>query len=338
MILIQVYLASSPYDQFRPSFISTQQSGYPHIPAFEIHIRIPVVSSGLVTRDDHCKIMVGVISAEIQVVFVGGPGIIDFMDPAVYIPNFPDMVVGMVCWNRYDPVSDGIIPVPEFRIHTPVIMVHTIGPGNMDPVRYPVVVIYCTVPDGIVMIAFNMICTYSPPIGSFILLAMLGMCPCSILPLACIAPDRLIISMAVGITADITIVTGGLFSIVSANCTLVRGRLLSLICTSIAPVRGSVSTGTTLITSIATGYLALPRLFVGAFLCLAPADTGTVTGIAFGRTCPGGLPAPVSMGDVPCTGLPGSCGSVTSGAFLFSRPSNGRFTLLFLRFRPASFP
>ena len=333
-----MYLASSPYDQFRPSFISTQQSGYPHIPAFEIHIRIPVVSPGLVTRDDHGKIMVGVISAKIQVVLVGCPGIKDFMDPAIYIPYFPDMVIGMVGWNRYDPVSDGIIPVPEFRIHTPVIMVHTIGPGDMDPVRYPVVVIYCTVPDGIVMIALNMICTYSPPVGSCILLAMLGMCPCNILPLACIAPDRLIISVAVGITADITIVNGGLISIVSANCTLARRWFLSLIGTGIPPVRGSVSAGTTLIASIAAGYLALPRLFEGAFLCLAPADTATVTGIASGRTCPAGLPALVSMGDVPCTGLPGSCGSVTSGAFLFSRPSNGRFTLLFLRFSPASFP
>ena len=273
--------------------------------------------------------MVGVISTEIQVVLVGSPGIIDFMDPAVYIPYFPDMVVGMVGWNRYDPVSDWIIPVPEFRIHTPVIMVHMVGPGNMDPVRYPVVVIDCTVPDGIVMIALNMICTYSPPVGSCILLAMLGMCPCNILLFACVAPDRLIISVAVGITADITIV--------SPRRTLVRGRLLSLICTGIAPVRGSVSAGTTLIASIATSYLALPRLFVGAFLCLAPADTGTVTGIASGRTCPGGLPA-LSMGDVPCTGLPGSRGSVTSGAFLFSRPSNGRFTLLFLCFSPASFP
>ena len=88
-----MYLASSPYDQFRPSFVSTQQSGYPHIPAFEIHIRIPVVSPGLVTRDDHSKIMVGVISAEIQVVLIGAPGIIDSMDPAVYISYFPDMVV-----------------------------------------------------------------------------------------------------------------------------------------------------------------------------------------------------------------------------------------------------
>ena len=155
------------------------------------------------------------------------------------------------------------------------------------------------------------------------MLAMLGMCPCNMLPVTCIAPDRLIISVAVGITTDIT---------------LVRGWLLSLICTGIAPVRGSVSACTTLIASIATSYLALPRLFVGAFLCLAPVDTGTVICMAFGLTCLAGLPGPVSMGNVSCTGLPGPGGLMASVAFLLSRPSYGRFTLLFLRFMPGSFP
>lgn len=50
-------------------------------------------------------------------------------------------------------------------------------------------------------------------------------------------------------------------------------------------------------------------------------------------------PAPVCMGDVSCTGLPGPGGLLASAAFfLFSRPSYGRFTLLFLRFMPGSFP
>jgi hypothetical protein len=127
-------------------------------------------------------------------------------------------------------------------------MVHAVGPGNMDPVRYTVMVIYFTVPYGIVMIAFYMICTYWPPVGSFIILAMLGMC---------IATDGLIISVAVIITAYITII--------SARCTLVRRWLLSLVCTGNPPVRGSVSLATTLIASFAARYLALPRLFVGAF-------------------------------------------------------------------------
>ena len=136
----------------------------------------------------------------------------------------------------------------------------------MDPVRLPVVVIDFTVPDGIVMIALYMIRTYCPPVGSYIMLAMLGMCPCNILTVACIATDGLIISVAVVITADITIVIGRFITIiVSACCTIVRGWLLSLVCTGVTIVRGSVSFGTTLIASIVTSYLALLRLFVGAF-------------------------------------------------------------------------
>ena len=242
-----MYLASSSNYQFRPSLESAQESGYPHTSAFKVHFRVPVISPGLPARDDDGEIMVWIISAEIQVVLVGSPGIIDFMDPAVYISYIPYMVIGIVRWDRYNPVSDWIIPVPEFGIHKPVIMVHTVSPGNMDPVRYMVMVIYLTIPYGIVMIAFYMICTYCSPVGSCILLAMLGICPCNMLPAACIATDGLIIP------------------IVSSCCTLVRRWLLSLVCTGITPVRGSVSLATASIASVATRYLALPRLFVGAY-------------------------------------------------------------------------
>jgi len=98
------------------------------------------------------------------------------------------------------------------------------------------------------------------------MLAMLGMCPCNMFPVAGIATDGLIISVAVVITADITIVIGRFITIiVSACCTIVRGWLLSLVCTGVTIVRGSVSFGTTLIASIVTTYLTLLRLFVGAF-------------------------------------------------------------------------
>ena len=203
-----MYLASSSYDQFRPSLVCAQESGYPHISSFEVHIRIPVVPPGMVAWNNDREIMVWICSSKIQVVLVGGPGIIDFMNPAVHIPYFPYMVKGMVSWNCYDLVSDWIIPVPELGIHMPVIMVHTVGPGNMDPVRYPVVVIDGTIPDRIVMISFYMILTYCPTVGSGIMLAMLGMGPCNMLAFASIAPNRLIISMTLVSTADSTIVIG----------------------------------------------------------------------------------------------------------------------------------
>jgi len=165
------------------------------------------------------------------------------------------------------------------------------------------------------------------------MLAMLCMGSVNMLPVTGVSSDRLIIFMAVGITADSTILTGCCVTIVSSCCTLVRGWLLSLVCTGIASVRGSVPLGTTSIASVATSYLALLRLFVGAFMCLAPADTGTVVSMVFGRTGP----APVSIGNVSCAGLPGLCSLLALVAFLFSRPSYGRFTLLFLRYMPGSF-
>ena len=265
-------------------------------------------------RYDDGEIMVWIISAKIEVVLVCSPGIIDFMNPAVNIPDFAYMVISIISRNRYDPVSNRIIPVPVFRIHNPVIMVHTVGPGNMDPVRYPVMIIDIPVPDGIVMIAFYMIRTHYPPIGCCIMLAMLRMGPVNMLPATSVSTDRMIISLAVGITADSTIITGCCVTIVSSCCTLVRGWLLSLVCTGIVSVRGSVPPGTTSIASVATSYLALPRLFVGTFMCLAPADTGPVISMVFGRAGP----APVSMGNVSCTGLPGPCCLLALVAFLFS--------------------
>lgn len=92
-------------------------------------------------------------------VFISGPGIINFMNLAIHISYFPNMVKGIIRWNRYDPVPNGIIPVPEFGINESIIMVHAACPGNVNPVGYPVVVIDFTVPDGIVMIVFYMIRT-----------------------------------------------------------------------------------------------------------------------------------------------------------------------------------
>jgi hypothetical protein len=64
-VLIQVYLASPFHDQFRPSLKCAQESGYPHISAFKVHFRIPVVSPGMMAGDDDGEIMVRIISAEI---------------------------------------------------------------------------------------------------------------------------------------------------------------------------------------------------------------------------------------------------------------------------------
>lgn len=89
------------------------------------------------------------------------------------------------------------------------------------------------------------------------MLAILGMCPCDRLTVAGIATDGMVISVAVIMTADITII--------SPCCTFVRAWFLSLVYTGIAPVRGSVSAGTTLIAFIAARHLALLWLFVGTF-------------------------------------------------------------------------
>jgi hypothetical protein len=70
---------------------------------------------------------------------------------------------------------------------------------------------------------------------------------------------------------------------------------LSLVCTCIASVRGSVTLVTARIAIVVSSYLSLPRLFVGAFMYLAPADAGTVISMVFGLT----RPAPVCMGDIP---------------------------------------
>ena len=133
--------------------------------------------------------MVWKISAEIEVVLIGGPGIIDFMDPAVYIPNFPYMVISIVRGDGYYPISDGIIPVPVFGIHNPIIMVHPVCPGNMDPVRYTVMIINLTVPDRIIVITFDMIGSNSMPAGSCIMFTIFGMGPGSLLPGTCITTD-----------------------------------------------------------------------------------------------------------------------------------------------------
>lgn len=182
-----MYLASSSNDQLRSSFEGAQESGYPHIPAFEIHIRIPVVSPGFSSWYYHREIMVWIVTTKVQVVFVSGPGIVDFVDPAVNIPYFTYMMIGMVCRNGYNLIPDWIIPVPVIGIHMPVFMVHSVGPGYMDPAWHTVMIIDFAVPDRIIMIALNMICTYGPPIGSGIMLAMLGMCPCNMLAFAGIA-------------------------------------------------------------------------------------------------------------------------------------------------------
>jgi hypothetical protein len=81
-----------------------------------------------------------------------------------------------------------------------------VGPGNMDPVRYPVMIIDLPVPDGIVMIALCMIRTYCPPVGSCIMLAMLCMGPVNVLSATGISTDRMIISAVV--SADISIAIG----------------------------------------------------------------------------------------------------------------------------------
>ena len=126
-------------------------------------------------------------------ILVGSPGIIDFMDPAVNIPDFTYMVVCIVSRDRYYPVSYRIIPVTVFRIHDPVITVHTVGPGDMYPVWYTVMVIDLPVPDRIVMIAFYMIRTYYPPVGCCIMFAMLCVGPVNMLTVAGIATDRMLI-------------------------------------------------------------------------------------------------------------------------------------------------
>jgi hypothetical protein len=107
------------------------------------------------------------------------------------------------------------------------------------------------------------------------------------LPAAGVSAYRMIISMA----ADGTIITGCCVTIVSPCCTLVRRWLLSLVRTVIASDWGSISPGSTRIASVAAGYLALPWLFVGTFMCLAPVDAGTVISTVFGLAGP----APVGM-------------------------------------------
>jgi len=86
-------------------------------------------------------------------------------------------------------------------------MVHTVGPDNMHPVGFPVVVIDFAVPDGIVMIAVNMIRSYCPPVRSRIMLAILGMGPRDRLAVDCIATDGMVIPADVAIIAGITIIS-----------------------------------------------------------------------------------------------------------------------------------
>jgi hypothetical protein len=120
------------------------------------------------------------------------------MDPPVNIPDFTYMVVCIVTRDRYYPVSYRIIPVTVFRIHDPVIMVHTVGPGDIYPVWYTIMVIDLPVPDGIVMIAFYMIRAYHLPVGCCIMFTMLCMGPGNRLTAAGIATNRMIISVVTG--------------------------------------------------------------------------------------------------------------------------------------------
>ena len=91
----------------------------------------------MASREDYRKILVGVGPAKVQVVFVAWPVVPDFMDPAIDIPDFPDMKVCIPAWNGDDPVAGRIIPVTELGIDVPVFPVHLRIPDHIRPPGSP---------------------------------------------------------------------------------------------------------------------------------------------------------------------------------------------------------